>query len=65
MLKNNGNVPSNEGTSNKISVAKSAASDNESVEKQELDEEMHSPNLDLDGTEPQNDPGYDFTKKNF
>lgn len=56
MLKNNG-VPNKEGTS-KSSIPKSVASDSESVDKQQMDEEMQSPNLDLEGGEPQNDPGY-------
>ena len=56
MLKNNG-VPNKEGTS-KSSIPKSVASDSESVDKQQMDDEMQSPNLDLEGVEPQNDPGY-------
>lgn len=58
MLKNNG-VPNKEGTS-KSSIPKSVASDSESVDKQQMDEEMQSPNLDLEGGEPQNDPGKMF-----
>jgi RNA recognition motif-containing protein len=58
MLKNSGNVSVQEETS---SIAKSVASDNESIDKNHvIDEEMHSPSMDLESSEQHNDPGKMF-----
>jgi RNA-binding protein Musashi len=61
MLKNNGNVSTQEETSTKNSMPKSVASDSESIDKNPMmDEEMHSPSMDLEGSEQHNDPGKMF-----
>jgi RNA recognition motif-containing protein len=58
MLKNSENVSIQEETS---SITKSVASDNESIDKNHMiDEEMHSPSGDLEGSEQHNDPGKMF-----
>ena len=57
MLKNNGSV-SQEEISSKSSIPKSVASDSESVDKHpSMDEEMHSPSMEVEAGEPHNEPG--------
>uniref|UniRef100_A0AC34FNW2 RRM domain-containing protein n=1 Tax=Panagrolaimus sp. ES5 TaxID=591445 RepID=A0AC34FNW2_9BILA len=61
MLKNNGTVSTPEETSSKSSIPKSVASDSESIDKLPImDEEMHSPSMDLEGSDQHNDPGKMF-----